>query len=74
MNAAIRRHLRSDWDELEPYTPVKPLDVLAREIGVPVSRIVKLDANENLYGPVPAIAEAVEIGRASCRERVLRLV
>ncbi len=53
------RFVRSDFDELEAYTPVKPLDVLAREIGVAVDQIVKLDANENLYGPIPEIIEAV---------------
>ena len=56
------RFVRPDFDQLETYTPVKPLDVLAREIGVPVDRLVKLDANENLYGPIPEIIEA--IGRA----------
>jgi histidinol-phosphate aminotransferase len=46
---------RSDYSKLDPYTPVKPLDVLAEEIGVPVERLVKLDANENLYGPIPEV-------------------
>lgn len=59
MDARIRRFLREDWDDLEPYQPVKPLDVLAAEIGVPVADLVKLDANENLYGPIPAILEAI---------------
>lgn len=53
------RFVRADWDELEPYHPVKPLDVLAAEIGLPVDRLVKLDANENLYGPLPAVREAI---------------
>lgn len=53
------RFVRADFDQLEAYTPVKPLDVLAREIGLPVDRLVKLDANENLYGPVPQIIEAI---------------
>jgi histidinol-phosphate aminotransferase len=53
------RFLRKDFDALEEYTPVKPLDVLAREIGVPAGQLVKLDANENLYGPIEAIREAV---------------
>jgi len=56
----LRRLLRSDLDELEDYVPVKPLDVLADEIGVPVSRLVKLDANENLYGAPPQVFEAIE--------------
>lgn len=41
------------------YTPIKPLEVLAEEIGVPVDKLVKLDANENLYGPIPEIMEAI---------------
>ncbi|MCK9521128.1 MAG: histidinol-phosphate transaminase [Dehalococcoidia bacterium] len=55
----IRRYLRPDFADLEEYTPVKPLDVLAAEIGVPVDQLVKLDANENLYGPIPEIRDAV---------------
>ncbi|MEP7215826.1 MAG: histidinol-phosphate transaminase [Anaerolineaceae bacterium] len=53
-----RRYFRSDFDELEAYTPVQPLEVLAAEIGLPVGQLVKLDANENLYGPHPAVLEA----------------
>jgi histidinol-phosphate aminotransferase len=49
-----------DWATLEEYKPVKPLDVLAEEIGVPVERLVKLDANENLYGPVDEIKAALQ--------------
>jgi histidinol-phosphate aminotransferase len=56
---SIRELIREDFDILDEYTPVKPLDVLAKEIGVPVERLVKLDANENLYGPLPEIREAV---------------
>jgi histidinol-phosphate aminotransferase len=52
------RFVRPDFRDLEEYTPVKPLDVLAREIGVPVERIAKLDANENLYGPLPEVRTA----------------
>lgn len=59
VDAAIRSLLRPDWDELEPYHPVKPLDVLAAEIGVAVQDLVKLDANENLYGPHPAVLAAI---------------
>lgn len=55
----LRRLLRSDLDELEDYVPVKPLDVLAAEIGLPVARLVKLDANENLYGAPRQVFEAI---------------
>ena len=48
-----------DFALLDPYSPVKPLDVLAAEIGVAIEDLVKLDANENLYGPLPQITAAV---------------
>lgn len=44
-----------DFNALDPYAPVKPLDVLAEEIGVKIEDLVKLDANENLYGPVQEV-------------------
>lgn len=59
MTMDLRRLIRPDFDELEEYVPVKPLDVLAAEIGLPVERLVKLDANENLYGAHAAVLEAV---------------
>ncbi len=58
-DVSIRRLLRPDLDDLEEYVPVLPLDVLAAEIGLPVERLVKLDANENPYGPHPAVREAI---------------
>ena len=45
--------------DLEEYEPVRPLDVLAAELGLPADQIAKLDANENLYGPHPAVLEAI---------------
>jgi histidinol-phosphate aminotransferase len=53
------RFIRSDFEQLEEYVPVKPLDVLAAEIGMPVDQLVKLDANENLYGPAQEIRDAI---------------
>jgi len=53
------RFVRDDFQLLEEYAPVKPLDVLAREIGIPARQIVKLDANENLYGAPPEVRAAV---------------
>lgn len=44
-----------DFDSLDPYVPVTSLEVLAEEIGVKVADLVKLDANENLYGPIPEV-------------------
>lgn len=50
-------------DLLEGYVGVKPLEVIAEEVGVAVSEIVKLDANENLYGPPKAVLDAVLTAR-----------
>ncbi|HEU5089580.1 MAG TPA: aminotransferase class I/II-fold pyridoxal phosphate-dependent enzyme, partial [Roseiflexaceae bacterium] len=60
----LSRILRPDIAALEPYTPVAPLDVLAERLGIPEHQLIKLDANENPYGPSPlakaALAELAE--------------
>jgi histidinol-phosphate aminotransferase len=42
-----------------PYVPVEPPDEVAQRIGVAPDQIVKLDANENPYGPSPKVAEVL---------------
>jgi histidinol-phosphate aminotransferase len=44
---------------MEPYTPIVPFEVLSRQLGRAPERIIKLDANENPYGPHPAVREAL---------------
>lgn len=56
-NEKLKALIRSDIQELDPYSPVQPLDVLAKELGLPVTQLAKLDANENLYGPIPEVME-----------------
>jgi histidinol-phosphate aminotransferase len=51
--------LRPEVSAMEEYTPIQPFEVLSKRLGMPASQIVKLDANENPYGPVPAVAEAL---------------
>lgn len=51
----IRAHLES----LPPYIPIEPFEVLSARIGRAPSQIIKLDANENPYGPLPAVREAL---------------
>jgi histidinol-phosphate aminotransferase len=51
----VRKHLA----QLPGYEPVEPIDVVARRLGIPEDQIVKLDGNENLYGPSPKVAEAL---------------
>ncbi len=42
-----------------PYVAVEPPDEVAKRIGLPPERIIKLDANENPYGPSPKAQEAL---------------
>lgn len=53
------RLIRPEIAGLEPYTPILPLDVLAERLGLPVDQLVKLDANENPYGPSPKALAAL---------------
>ena len=45
---------------ISPYLPGKPITQLAREMGIPVERIVKLASNENPLGMSPKARLAVE--------------
>jgi histidinol-phosphate aminotransferase len=51
--------LRPEIADLEEYIPIQPFEVLSQRLGIPAERIVKLDANENPYGPLPVVAEAL---------------
>ena len=51
----VREHLKA----IDAYAPIEPPEVVARELGIPVEQIVKLDANENPYGPSPKVKEAL---------------
>ena len=52
----VREHLL----RMPGYEPVEPIDVVAKQLGIPEGQIVKLDANENPYGPSPKVREALE--------------
>ena len=51
----IRPHLAS----IQTYQPVDPPEVLAERAGISPDSIVKLNGNENPYGPSPKAAEAM---------------
>ena len=44
---------------LRPYQPGKPIDELARELGLEESSIIKLASNENPLGPSPKALDAI---------------
>jgi histidinol-phosphate aminotransferase len=45
---------------ISPYLPGKPITELAREMGIPVAKIVKLASNENPLGMSPKAKAALE--------------
>ena len=45
--------------QMQGYEPIEPIDVLARELGLPEEQIAKLDGNENPYGPSPKVIKAL---------------
>lgn len=59
MHSDISSLLRTDVATFAPYTPIVPLDVLAQQLGFTRDQLVKLDANENPYGPTAATRAAL---------------
>lgn len=51
----IRPHLAS----IQTYQPVDPPEVLAERAGISAESVVKLNGNENPYGPSPRAADAM---------------
>lgn len=51
--------IRPDLAALEPYTPIVPFEALSERLGLTAEQIIKLDANENPYGPSPRALQAI---------------
>jgi histidinol-phosphate aminotransferase len=51
----LRDHIR----HMPVYEPIVPFEVLSRQLGIPAGEIIKLDANENPYGPIEAVRETL---------------
>ena len=51
--------IRPDIAEMPEYTPVLPFEVLSRRLGRRPEEIIKLDGNENPYGPSPKVYQAL---------------
>ena len=59
MSSPFERLLAPHIREMEPYTPILPFEVLSSQLGRDPQDIVKLDANENPYGPHPAVRQVL---------------
>ena len=46
-------NIASHLNSLPPYSPIEPLEVVSRRLQRSPEEIIKLDANENPYGPSP---------------------
>ena len=55
----VRKLIRPDILGLPGYVPITPTDVLARRLGIAPERVLKLDGNENPFGPSPRALEAI---------------
>jgi histidinol-phosphate aminotransferase len=51
--------IRTNVRHMAAYEPILPFEVLSRQLGLPSQAIIKLDANENPYGPLPAVSAAL---------------
>ena len=51
--------IRSQLLRVPGYEPVEPLETLARRLGMEPRDVLKLDANENPFGPSPTVAAAL---------------
>lgn len=61
---SLAEHALSYVRAISPYQPGKPITELAREMGLPVEKILKLASNENPLGMSPKAKKAVEIAIA----------
>lgn len=59
MPRPIEHLMRPDLLDLQPYEGVDPPEVLASRLGLSPEHIVKLDGNENPYGPSARVAEVL---------------
>ena len=53
-------HLNPTLAELPVYQPGRPIEEVARELGIPANSIIKLASNENPLGPSPKALAAME--------------
>ena len=55
----ITQLIRPEITNLQAYVPILPFEVLSERLGRAPADIIKLDANENPYGPSPRVRAAL---------------
>ena len=55
----VKSYTRQHLEALPAYTPIEPFEVLSERLGRSAEAIIKLDANENPYGPSPRVRQAL---------------
>ena len=60
----VRAIIRPDLLDLPGYVPITPTDVLGEQYGITAGDVIKLDGNENPYGPSARALEAIDAERA----------
>ncbi len=59
LTPTVEELIRPDIEGMDEYTPIEPVEVLAARFGIHPEAVIKLDANENPYGPSPRVAQAL---------------
>lgn len=55
----VTQGIRPQVRSMKAYEPILPFEVLSRRLGRSPAAIIKLDGNENPYGPLPAVWQAL---------------
>ncbi len=50
---------RPEMTRFRGYSACKSSETISQKLGIPVNKVVKLDANENNYGPSPKVGKAL---------------
>tara|TARA_Y100001960_G_C14667023_1_gene823859 strand:- start:204 stop:1271 length:1068 start_codon:yes stop_codon:yes gene_type:complete len=52
--------IRKNLSNILTYEPVEPISLIANKFGIDADQIIKLNGNENPYGPSPKIIDAIK--------------
>ena len=55
IESMVRDHLKN----ILTYEPVQPVSLISKKFGIPENKIIKLNGNENPYGPSPKVLDAI---------------